>query len=138
MAWRTDKAHLRENLDALKQHNTGKTLNQREIMIFLPDLLDAIFSILMDNSLTEYDEAILSALSTLIVLIANERFKHFQAVLETYIFEHFSHTQAACRLVSLITKRIKTRISMPPKIQMGSDQSDVNDRFYGNTLKQML
>ena len=88
LAWRTDKQRLRENLDGLRQNSSmskGATPNQREIMIFLQDLLDALFSILMDGSMKEYDEAVLSGLATLIQLLANERFKHFQAVLETYI-----------------------------------------------------
>lgn len=133
LAWRTDRQHLRENLDGLRQNNTmsskgGTQLNQREIMIFLQDLLDALFSILMDGNMKEYDEAILSGLSTLIQLLANERFKHFQAVLETYIREHFSHTLAAVRLIALITRRIETRIT---QLQFSSAQSDVSDRYAG-------
>ena len=95
-------------------------------MIFLQDLLDALFSILMDGAMKEYDEAVLSGLATLIQLLANERFKHFQAVLETYIQEHFSHTLAAVRLISLVTKRIETRIS---PMQFNAAQADLNDRY---------
>ena len=130
LAWRSDKQRLRENLDGLRQNSgaltKGATPNQREIMIFLQDLLDALFSILMDGAMKEYDEAVLSGLATLIQLLANERFKHFQAVLETYIQEHFSHTLAAVRLISLVTKRIETRIS---PMQFNAAQADLNDRY---------
>ena len=140
LAWRTDRKNLRENLEGLRQNSAiskGGALNQREIMIFLQDLLDALFSILMDGNMKEYDESILSGLATLIQLLANERFKHFQAVLETYIQECFSHTLAAVRLIALVTKRIETRIT---QLQFSSAQSDVSDRYAGkkNIIKMFF
>ena len=88
----------------------------------------------MDGGSKEHDEAILSGLSTLIQLLANERFKHFQAVLDTYIREHFSHTLAAVRLVSLITRRIETRIT---HVQFAAAQSDVSDRYAGKFTQNL-
>ena len=73
LGWRTDRAHLRENLDGLRGLNSlgnkGGAINQREIMIFLQDLLDALFSILMDGNMKEYDEDWYHIISPLFLFI---------------------------------------------------------------------
>ncbi|NXJ40916.1 DOCK2 protein, partial [Ciconia maguari] len=62
---------------------------------FLQDTLDALFSIMMENSDTDvYDTLVFDALVFIVGLVADRKFQHFNAVLEAYIRQHFSATLA--------------------------------------------
>ncbi|NXI28539.1 DOCK5 protein, partial [Sterrhoptilus dennistouni] len=70
---------------------------------FLPDTLDALFNIMMEMSENEtYDFLVFDALVFIISLIGDIKFQHFNAVLETYIYKHFSATLAYVKLTKVL------------------------------------
>ncbi|CAB1337100.1 unnamed protein product [Coregonus sp. 'balchen'] len=89
MKWRTRPELLKENLEKLK------IIDGEEVVKFLQDTLDALFTIMMEHSQTDdYDILVFDALIYIIGLIADRKFQHFNTVLEAYIKQHFSATLA--------------------------------------------
>ncbi|EMP29834.1 Dedicator of cytokinesis protein 2 [Chelonia mydas] len=89
LKWRSKPNLLAGNLQKLMKVDGG------EVIKFLQDTLDALFSIMMENSATDvYDTLIFDALVFIVGLIADKKFQHFNAVLEAYIQQHFSATLA--------------------------------------------
>uniref|UniRef100_A0A8C8S388 C2 DOCK-type domain-containing protein n=1 Tax=Pelusios castaneus TaxID=367368 RepID=A0A8C8S388_9SAUR len=89
LKWRSKPSLLVGNLQKLMKVDGG------EVIKFLQDTLDALFSIMMENSATDdYDTLIFDALVFIVGLIADTKFHHFNAVLEAYIRQHFSATLA--------------------------------------------
>uniref|UniRef100_A0A8D2NVX1 Dedicator of cytokinesis 5 n=1 Tax=Zosterops lateralis melanops TaxID=1220523 RepID=A0A8D2NVX1_ZOSLA len=88
--WRSNLPNIAHNLRKLMEVEGG------EIVKFLPDTLDALFNIMMEMSENEtYDFLVFDALVSESSLVATlKRFQHFNAVLETYIYKHFSATLA--------------------------------------------
>ncbi|NXV03625.1 DOCK5 protein, partial [Cettia cetti] len=87
--WRSNSHNIAHNLRKLMEVEGG------EIVKFLPDTLDALFNIMMEMSENEtYDFLVFDALVFIISLIGDIKFQHFNAVLETYIYKHFSATLA--------------------------------------------
>ena len=78
-----------------------------EVVKFLPDVLDALFSILMENSDSElYDNLVFEALIAVIEMVTADKFKQFIPVLEVYINENFSATLAYNKL--LVVFKVRT------------------------------
>uniref|UniRef100_A0A673VTT2 Dedicator of cytokinesis 2 n=1 Tax=Salmo trutta TaxID=8032 RepID=A0A673VTT2_SALTR len=89
LKWRTRPELLKENLEKLK------IIDGEEVVKFLQDTLDALFTIMMEHSQTDdYDILVFDALIYIIGLIADRKFQHFNTVLEAYIKQHFSATLA--------------------------------------------
>lgn len=66
-----------------------------EVVKFLQDILDALFTILMQNSDTDvYDNLVFECLVFLIGLISDRKYQHFRPVLDLYIQGNFSATLA--------------------------------------------
>lgn len=66
-----------------------------EVVKFLQDVLDALFSILMHNSHSDrYDASIFNCLLYVVMLVSDRKYQHFQPVLDLYIQESFSATLA--------------------------------------------
>ncbi|NXD28578.1 DOCK5 protein, partial [Spelaeornis formosus] len=87
--WRSNAHNIAHNLRKLMEVEGG------EIVKFLPDTLDALFNIMMEMSENEtYDFLVFDALVFIISLIGDIKFQHFNTVLETYIYKHFSATLA--------------------------------------------
>uniref|UniRef100_A0A8C5NAJ9 Dedicator of cytokinesis 5 n=1 Tax=Gouania willdenowi TaxID=441366 RepID=A0A8C5NAJ9_GOUWI len=85
--WRSNPEDLEQILQRLMEVEGG------EIVKFLQDTLDALFSIMMETSEKEtYDTLVFNALVFIITLIGDIKFQHFNPVLETYINKHFSAT----------------------------------------------
>ncbi|XP_069488465.1 dedicator of cytokinesis protein 2-like [Ambystoma mexicanum] len=98
LKWRSKPSHLEENLKKLMKVNGG------EVMKFLQDTLDALFTIMMEYSHTDtYDTLVFDALVFIIGLVADRKFQHFNAVLEAYICQHFSATLAYKKLIAVLT-----------------------------------
>ncbi|XP_067884811.1 dedicator of cytokinesis protein 2-like isoform X2 [Heterodontus francisci] len=98
LKWRSNIGALNENLKKLMKVDGG------EVVKFLQDTLDALFSIMMEFSDNNtYDKLVFDALVFLIGLIADRKFQHFNAVLEAYIRQHFSATLAYKKLLSVLT-----------------------------------
>uniref|UniRef100_A0A8C3LPV5 Dedicator of cytokinesis 2 n=1 Tax=Chrysolophus pictus TaxID=9089 RepID=A0A8C3LPV5_CHRPC len=89
LKWRAKPSLLAGNLQKLMHVDGG------EVIKFLQDTLDALFSIMMENADTDvYDTLIFDALVFIVGLVADRKFQHFNAVLEAYIRQHFSATLA--------------------------------------------
>uniref|UniRef100_A0A8C5H819 Dedicator of cytokinesis 5 n=1 Tax=Gouania willdenowi TaxID=441366 RepID=A0A8C5H819_GOUWI len=95
--WRSNPEDLEQILQRLMEVEGG------EIVKFLQDTLDALFSIMMETSEKEtYDTLVFNALVFIITLIGDIKFQHFNPVLETYINKHFSATLAYMKLTRVL------------------------------------
>uniref|UniRef100_A0A8V5FZH6 Uncharacterized protein n=1 Tax=Melopsittacus undulatus TaxID=13146 RepID=A0A8V5FZH6_MELUD len=89
LKWRSKPNLLSENLQNLM------TVDGGEVIKFLQDTLDALFSIMMEHSDTDvYDTLVFDALVFIVGLVADKKFQHFNTILDTYIRQHFSATLA--------------------------------------------
>ncbi|NWZ74062.1 DOCK1 protein, partial [Acrocephalus arundinaceus] len=89
LKWRSKPSLLHGNLQKLMNVDGG------EVIKFLQDTLDALFSIMMEHSETDtYDTLVFDALVFIVTLVADRKFQHFNTVLEAYIRQHFSATLA--------------------------------------------
>ncbi|NXG76113.1 DOCK2 protein, partial [Baryphthengus martii] len=101
LKWRSKPSLLAENLQKLMNVDGG------EVIKFLQDTLDALFSIMMENSDTDvYDTLVFDALVFIVGLVADRKFQHFNAVLEAYIRQHFSATLAYKKLLTVLTRYV--------------------------------
>ncbi|CAH2001464.1 unnamed protein product [Acanthoscelides obtectus] len=99
--WASHKETLTESLLALK--NMEREKEKEEIVIFLQDILDALFNILMDNPKTDtYDTLVFECLLNIISLVNDWKYQHFEPVLDMYIKESFSATLAYKKLISVL------------------------------------
>uniref|UniRef100_A0AAY4ECE3 Dedicator of cytokinesis 5 n=1 Tax=Denticeps clupeoides TaxID=299321 RepID=A0AAY4ECE3_9TELE len=95
--WRSNPEELGQILQRLMEVDGG------EIVKFLQDTLDALFSIMMETSEEDtYDTLVFNALVFIISLIGDIKFQHFNPVLETYINKHFSATLAYKKLTKVL------------------------------------
>uniref|UniRef100_F6UKH4 Dedicator of cytokinesis 5 n=1 Tax=Ornithorhynchus anatinus TaxID=9258 RepID=F6UKH4_ORNAN len=95
--WRSNSQNIEHNLKKLMEVDGG------EIVKFLQDTLDALFNIMMEMSDNEtYDFLVFDALVFIISLIGDIKFQHFNTVLETYIYKHFSATLAFKKLTKVL------------------------------------
>ncbi|KFO74130.1 Dedicator of cytokinesis protein 2, partial [Cuculus canorus] len=102
LKWRSKPSLLAGNLQKLMHVDGG------EVIKFLQDTLDALFSIMMENSDTDvYDTLVFDALVFIVGLVADRKFQHFNAVLEAYIHQHFSATLAYKKLLSVLTQYVE-------------------------------
>ncbi|XP_053886534.1 dedicator of cytokinesis protein 2-like isoform X2 [Malaclemys terrapin pileata] len=109
LKWRSKPNLLAGNLQKLMKVDGG------EVIKFLQDTLDALFSIMMENSATDvYDTLIFDALVFIVGLIADRKFHHFNAVLEAYIQQHFSATLAYKKLISVLTQYVDSASQEEP------------------------
>uniref|UniRef100_U3IB98 C2 DOCK-type domain-containing protein n=1 Tax=Anas platyrhynchos platyrhynchos TaxID=8840 RepID=U3IB98_ANAPP len=102
LKWRSKPSLLAGNLQKLMNVDGG------EVIKFLQDTLDALFSIMMENADTDvYDTLVFDALVFIVGLVADRKFHHFNAVLEAYIRQHFSATLAYKKLISVLTQYVE-------------------------------
>ncbi|XP_019363456.1 PREDICTED: dedicator of cytokinesis protein 2-like [Gavialis gangeticus] len=101
LKWKSKPELLAGNLQKLTNVDGG------EVIKFLQDTLDALFSIMMEYAETDiYDTLVFDALVFIVGLIADRKFHHFNAVLEAYIRQHFSATLAYKKLISVLTQYV--------------------------------
>ncbi|NWS42419.1 DOCK2 protein, partial [Probosciger aterrimus] len=102
LKWRSKPSLLSENLQKLM------TVDGGEVIKFLQDTLDALFSIMMEHSdMDVYDTLVFDALVFIVGLVADRKFQHFNTVLEAYIRQHFSATLAYKKLLSVLTQYVE-------------------------------
>uniref|UniRef100_A0A8C9VVV0 Dedicator of cytokinesis 5 n=1 Tax=Scleropages formosus TaxID=113540 RepID=A0A8C9VVV0_SCLFO len=100
--WRSNPQDLVQILQRLMEVEGG------EIVKFLQDTLDALFSIMMETSEEDtYDTLVFNALVFIISLIGDIKFQHFNPVLETYITKHFSATLAYKKLTKVLNHYVR-------------------------------
>ncbi|KAK6492338.1 dedicator of cytokinesis protein 2-like [Huso huso] len=113
LKWRSNPSLLEQNLRKLMKVEGG------EVVKFLQDTLDALFTIMMENAETDtYDCLIFDALVFIINLIADKKFQHFNAVLEAYICLHFSATLAYKKLIVVLTSYLEQSSKEEPNEKM--------------------
>lgn len=94
LKWRDRKDSLGEILKNVQN------LEGSEIMKFLHDVLDALFEIWMDpNISSSYDRHVFDALISIITHLLQEKYIHFQEILNDYIEKHFSATLVYMKLI---------------------------------------
>ncbi|XP_022091656.1 dedicator of cytokinesis protein 1-like isoform X3 [Acanthaster planci] len=94
LKWKSDRSNLQANLESLMK------VDGEEVVKFLQDTLDALFSILTESPQSnEYDEPVFNALIFIIGLIADRKYQQFRPVLDAYIKEHYSVTFADVKLM---------------------------------------
>lgn len=87
--WSSHKETLEESLNALIK------VSPEEVVKFLQDILDALFNILVQNEDPQkFDILVFTCLLTLIEIVSEIKYQHFQSVLDLYINESFSATLA--------------------------------------------
>ncbi|KAL2305521.1 hypothetical protein Nmel_007509, partial [Mimus melanotis] len=102
LKWRSKPSLLCGNLQKLMNVDGG------EVIKFLQDTLDALFSIMMEHSETDvYDTLVFDALVFIVTLVADRKFQHFNTVLEAYIRQHFSATLAYKKLLLVLTQYVE-------------------------------
>lgn len=95
LKWRSEPDNLKHNLSVFTRE-----VKAADVVKFLPDVLDALFSILMENSDSElYDNLVFEALVAVIEMVTEDKFKQFIPVLEVYINENYSATLAYNKLL---------------------------------------
>uniref|UniRef100_A0A8B9FFB5 C2 DOCK-type domain-containing protein n=1 Tax=Amazona collaria TaxID=241587 RepID=A0A8B9FFB5_9PSIT len=102
LKWRSKPSLLSENLQKLM------TVDGGEVIKFLQDTLDALFSIMMEHSDTDvYDTLVFDALVFIVGLVADRKFQHFNTILKAYIRQHFSATLAYKKLLSVLVQYVE-------------------------------
>ena len=106
LKWRSEPDNLRHNLTVF-----AREVKAAEVVKFLPDVLDALFSILMENSDSEvYDNLVFEALIAVIEMVTADKFKQFVPVLEVYINENYSATLAYNKLLVVFKDYVEAAI----------------------------
>ncbi|XP_064633276.1 dedicator of cytokinesis protein 3-like isoform X3 [Lineus longissimus] len=82
LKWRTQPEKLEMNINKLM------TLGGEEIVKFLSDILDALFSMLAQT--TTHKNLVFKALVYIFNLLKDEKFEHFRPVIDNYISDVFS------------------------------------------------
>ena len=72
-----------------------------EIVKFLGDIFDSLFGILVsqNNTSSEMDHLVFSALVTVLGIVQDRRFSNFQPVLDVYIEKHFNCAAASTHII---------------------------------------
>ncbi|XP_063232451.1 dedicator of cytokinesis protein 1 isoform X3 [Bacillus rossius redtenbacheri] len=113
--WAGRPAGLVDSLTALMK------VDGEEVVKFLQDVLDALFSILMQNSDSDlYDNMVFECLLYIIGLVSDRKYQHFQPVLDLYIKESFSATLAYSKLMVVL----KCHIDNAPALSLSADPKD--------------
>ncbi|XP_028418847.1 dedicator of cytokinesis protein 3-like [Dendronephthya gigantea] len=97
LRWRQHKHKISEVLDSLVR------VRGDEIMKFLQDILDALFAILNED-IEKSGLSVFKNLIFIINLLLDSKYQQFQAVLNTYISQHFSAALAHRHIVVLFKK----------------------------------
>ena len=93
LKWRSEPDNLKHNLSVF-----AKEVKAAEVVKFLPDVLDALFSILMENSDSElYDNLVFEALVAVIEMVTEDKFKQFVPVRSKTILSQKSKDYFLCR-----------------------------------------
>lgn len=100
--WKEKKDSLEDILLNIKNLDSG------DVVKFLHDVLDALFDIWMDESTpSSNDEIVFSALVTIIGLLLQTKYMHFQDILNDYIDRNFSATLIYSKLVECFKRKIE-------------------------------
>jgi dedicator of cytokinesis protein 1 len=111
LKWKSEPDRLAGSLSIFDRKVTAQ-----EFVKFMPDVLDALFSMLMENSEAEvYDNKVFKSLVNVLLLITEEKskFKQFIPVLELYINENFYATLAYNKLLVVLKECVDNATTKP-------------------------
>ena len=95
--WRNNLDGLQDALQALMK------VQGEEIVKFLQDVCDSLFSILIENKdCDRIDNLVFDCLVYIITLMSDRKYSHFTSVLDLYIAENFSATLAYMKLIACV------------------------------------
>ncbi|XP_056005673.1 dedicator of cytokinesis protein 1-like isoform X3 [Ostrea edulis] len=107
----SDTAKLRDHLEKLMM------VDGEEIVKFLQDLLDSLFSILMQNTISDvYDNLVFDALVHIISLISDRKYHQFRPVLDAYVESSFSFAMAYQKLMIILRDYVDKAMETNQKI----------------------
>eukprot|EP00105_Crassostrea_gigas_P042991 XP_019927139.1 PREDICTED: dedicator of cytokinesis protein 1 isoform X1 [Crassostrea gigas] len=107
----TDTTKLRDHLEKLMK------VDGEEIVKFLQDLLDSLFSILMQNTISDvYDNLVFDALVHIISLISDRKYHQFRPVLDAYVESSFSFAMAYQKLMIILRDYVDKAMETNQKI----------------------
>ncbi|OTF73597.1 hypothetical protein BLA29_001617 [Euroglyphus maynei] len=107
LGWKENKISLNEIL------NNVQKLEGSEIMKFLYDVLNALFEIWMDPCThSDHDRQVFDALIYIIKHLLQDKYIHFQEILDEYIENHFSATLIHMKLIESFKYYIENPDSM--------------------------
>lgn len=130
LKWRSEPENLKHNLSVFTRE-----VKAAEVVKFLPDVLDALFSILMENSDSElYDNLVFEALVAVIEMVTEDKYKQFVPVLEVYINENFSATLAYNKLLVVFKDYVEAATGQRDSVPL----SGVEQRRKGEKLGQAM
>ncbi|KAK3095553.1 hypothetical protein FSP39_016043 [Pinctada imbricata] len=106
-----DTTKLESHLNKL-MHVDGE-----EIVKFLQDLLDSLFSILMQNTVSDlYDNMVFEALVHIVGLISDRKYHQFRPVLDAYVTSSFSFAMAYQKLMVILREYVDKALEINQKI----------------------
>eukprot|EP00106_Octopus_bimaculoides_P019984 XP_014787426.1 PREDICTED: dedicator of cytokinesis protein 1-like isoform X1 [Octopus bimaculoides] len=106
-----DSAALKKHLEELM------TVDGEEIVKFLQDLLDSLFSILMQNNNSDtYENLVFTSLTHIISLISDRKYQQFRPVLDTYITVTFSFAMAYSKLIVILKDYVDSALESNPTL----------------------
>ncbi|XP_057701081.1 dedicator of cytokinesis protein 3-like isoform X2 [Corythoichthys intestinalis] len=89
-----------------------RNVNGEEIVKFLQDILDTLFSILDDNT-DKYGPLVFQSLVFVINLLRDSKYFHFRAVMDTYIQKHFAGALAYKELIRCLRWSVERSAEAP-------------------------
>ena len=91
-----------------------------EIVKFLRDIFDSLFSILISpiNNTGDLDQLVFNALVTVLGIVQDRRFSNFQPVLDVYIEKHFNCSSASSHLIQSMNRLLSTHASNDTAMQL--------------------
>jgi dedicator of cytokinesis protein 1 len=127
--WQENPENLQNSLTQLLQ------VKPEEIVKFLQDILDALFDILVNNKdPILYDDLVFQCLVLLIEIVNDKKYQHFQSVLELYINDSFSWTNAYDKLIHILERHFVNALSEAEHGPKGFvSETSIGDKLYKTT-----
>ena len=111
LKWRSQKDNLQKILSALVK------VSGEEIVKFLQDTFDALFAILMEDSI-KYGAMVSDAVVFCIGLLADKKYHRFRPVIDAYLENLFSSTKAYITLVDVFLKYLEQSVEVKSQDQL--------------------
>ncbi|RWS31375.1 hypothetical protein B4U80_06775 [Leptotrombidium deliense] len=115
--------------------NTLMCVDGEEIVKFLQDILDALFTVLVAKDSEEFNNLLFTALIFIIGLISDRKYEHFRPVLDAYITDNFSSTLAYSKLILVLKQYINGLIDGSIDSSLGARMLDRRSSLQNSTFQ---
>ncbi|RWS13623.1 hypothetical protein B4U79_02826, partial [Dinothrombium tinctorium] len=111
-----------------------------EIVKFLHDILDALFTVLVAKDSDEFNNLLFTALIFIIGLISDRKYQHFRPVLDAYIKGDFSSTLAYNKLIVVLKQYLDGLIdgsidsSLESRMSSGDRRCSIQQSSFQETV----